>query len=115
VLLHLLSPLFPMILFSSTTLLPGMTSIFISVYNIGMFLYYIIVYRYLYVGYYFISRCGFPLIKNAILYVFRILAILIQIIAVVINTALVDELVNLLDENIPLAKVTLVATLLIHP
>jgi hypothetical protein len=38
----------------------------------------------------------------------RILAILIQIIAVVINTALVDELVALLDDNIPLAHVTLV-------
>ena len=33
---------------------------------------------------------------------------MIQIIAVVINTTLVDELVNILDENIPLAKVTLV-------
>ena len=39
---------------------------------------------------------------------------MIQIIAVVINTTLVDELVNILDENIPLAKVTLVNMLLVQ-
>ena len=39
---------------------------------------------------------------------------MIQIIAVVINTTLVDELVNILDENIPLAKVTLVNLLLVQ-
>ena len=39
---------------------------------------------------------------------------MIQIIAVVINTTLVDELVNILDENIPLAKVTLVNLLILH-
>ncbi len=47
-------------------------------------------------------------------YYFRILAILVQIIAVVINTALVDELVALMDDNIPLAKVTLVQFSLCH-
>lgn len=50
-------------------------------------------------------QCSYIVIQHY--FIFRLLALSIQIIAVVINTYIVDEMIALLDENVPLAEVTL--------